>query len=106
MNVRISDMDVLLCPDCGGKHDNGWLHHSTITVHSRKEEDGDGIVRVIDGLEDSTYFETSEHIPGRRDTLDISFKCEHCQIPRMLRIQQHEGVTFMKWVESKEDFIA
>ena len=87
---------ALLCPKCGEAN----LHHGILDVICRKSPDEDGIKYEIDGFMQMNITPIKdEDIPGRRNNIDISFYCEYCPDECfVLRIIQHKGTTYIKWV--------
>jgi len=89
----------LLCPKCRGFN----LHQSVVTSRMRRVEDGPA-VSITHKQDGSATFEPDTGAPGRRDSLDIKFWCEHCDrddeegAQYTLRIEQHKGTTFLSWV--------
>lgn len=88
----------LLCPDCG----NNYMHHLEIHVTTRDGEDQGGTIATI-AQDGSTSLRRvgATQIPGRRDSLQISFWCEACgeDAPqKILQILQHKGNTEIGWL--------
>ena len=101
MNSRIQleedndDSDILICPLCGGN----YLHHESIDVFERKEDDKEGLHSTISGSGVNIIYDKRSANPSRRrNGLRIKFSCENCQsdIPNLI-ISQHKGQTIIKW---------
>lgn len=96
----------LQCPSCEGED----LHQRTVQVFFRKEEDGAGICMTTDRYGSETLLVESKEMPGRRDSLRITFWCESCSWGTgasddgppdrffVLEIKQSKGVTFFEWL--------
>lgn len=92
---------MLKCPSCGGTN----LHQGHVKVYSRDAEDGPGTVVTVDGLIAHTARVSARDIPGRRESLQISFFCEECdgdpsrwdKWSMVLEIRQHKGATYLSW---------
>lgn len=85
------DTDRLYCPNCGGAN----LHHDGVQVGFRRHEDElEPLVVTVD-----KHGVRARHAPlsGRRDSLTLSFWCEHCPEAPTLRIYQHKGETLLEW---------
>jgi hypothetical protein len=90
--VLFVDGDTLLCPKCG----SGNLHHSSVTTYFRDCEDGDAIRATMSKRK--VDIDRVGTAPGRRDSLQISFWCEHCDGKEYaLEICQHKGATEVVW---------
>lgn len=92
----IDGAGTLLCPFCGSNN----LHHQRLRAFERYEEN-DATATITE------IFGTWTHVrvgaaPGRRNTLDVEFWCEGGEHLPVLRIQQHKGSTFFRWVEPGE----
>jgi hypothetical protein len=100
-------MQVLKCPGCGGLN----LHHTEVTVFARQREDGNALrVDVLCGREFSDVGDGGTALttfvndaPGRRDSLEIHFRCEGCEEEPVLCIVQHKGWTMLSWRGIKND---
>jgi hypothetical protein len=98
-SLHVKNQLTLCCPSCGD--DEGYLHHTDITVFSRPVEDGpvtetrvhhDGSVRTF------PPDKGRRHNPSnRRDGLAIAFWCEHCGEGHELTLEQHKGFTYVNW---------
>jgi hypothetical protein len=97
--------DDLCCPIC---KEYGGLHHSTVKVFHRMEEDENpGTVVTVgaknpEGLPDTgpdvVRVERQRNLPGRRGTIQISFFCEGGHEAGVLQIMQHKGYTKIGWL--------
>jgi hypothetical protein len=79
----------LLCPECGGF----YLHHSTVTVFTRSEEDAESVTMIV-GL---PVFANLDNPSKRRDGVAIRFACEGCEFEGELTIAQVKGYTNVEW---------
>ena len=92
---------VLHCPRCGGD----YLHHGTVTVFSRAEDDSRTHVYEVGHLSSSSSVADSASVANpssRRDGLTINFRCEFCSTEDdndfiELTIAQHKGNTELGW---------
>lgn len=96
MQVKLDENNELLCPHC----DSNYLHHGTVTVYSREEDDA-AIVRTEVSLH-STHAALvpnakSGNPSSRRGGFAITFWCETCNGDSRLTFAQHKGVTAVKW---------
>ena len=84
---------VLLCPSCGG----GNLHHGTIHVYDREEDEEEGIhTRLNDGgICMDSYMR--DNPSSRRDGFTVDFRCEGCDQTSIMSISQHKGVTYAEF---------
>lgn len=91
------DDNVLLCPGCSGNN----LHHSTVTVFTRSQEDAKPVRTIIGNAEVITgaMLPTGENPSSRRDGIAIGFWCENCSFQGELTIAQHKGLTLVEWRE-------
>lgn len=87
------NMVALLCPVCG----NYNLHQGAIRAYHRDQEDGPGNLTVVKCGGVSVERVEDKDIPGRRDSMSISFWCEGGCRPCSLHIQQHKGTTYVRW---------
>jgi hypothetical protein len=103
MNISL-DFNTLTCPVCKGYD----LHHKTIKVYDRQNEDGLTNLIVVDVKgEVSKITEWEENPSSRRHAVEIMFECENCHFnergpipsisPFGLVIKQHKGITIMEW---------
>ena len=94
--IRTDENNELLCPKCG----ENYLHHETVTVYSRKEDDEKVIQTTInEGVLLSGVVPSSRaaNPSSRRDGLTISFWCEICHAKPVLTLAQHKGNTIVEW---------
>jgi hypothetical protein len=92
----ITGTDELACPSCGG----GNLHHSTITVFSRREDEAEVLQTKVCGVRGTvtvTRDAGADNPSRRRDGIAIGFYCETCRVAPELTIAQHKGSTFINW---------
>lgn len=94
-----SEGRVICCPECGGL----TLHQCTVTVYERDGEDGPGTkVEVLSSKAVNVTRLERADLPGRRQSLDIEFRCEICNFDAgasfILRIAQHKGETQVAWL--------
>jgi hypothetical protein len=92
-----SSTDTLVCPRCD---EDGGLHHDTVTVYDRSEDDARTIVTTCDGRQTTMAVQPSHGLPNpsaRRHGLTIGFRCEHCGDGLVLTIAQHKGATLLHW---------
>lgn len=97
--AAVVDDGYLLCLECGGQ----YLHHGETRVINRVSEDQSGTIAtiVVDGMSLKTI--EAKDIPGRRDCVEIDFRCENCSESAFtLRIKQHKGKTLVDWVDNKD----
>lgn len=110
------DGDTLLCPNCG----EDYLHQESVVVLVRDREDGPATrvevkaspselqpwiaarqgIDVLPPLEHpaaEVRVSRAAHPPGRRDSIAITFFCEHCPAKPVLVIAQHKGMTLVTW---------
>jgi hypothetical protein len=101
----------LLCPVCNANN----LHHDSVSVYHRREDEEAVRVTTVDGSELVSSVvpnKTSGNPSGRRDGVVISFWCEHCHAnadedfpdhPALfhLEILQHKGTTYLNWKTPK-----
>ena len=81
----------LKCPQCK----EAWLHQTRAHVAFRDDEDGPGTVtECACGV---SAARRSNTLPGRRDSLRITFQCEQCDGDMVLMIMQHKGQTLFYW---------
>lgn len=97
MLVTISGDCILCCPRCGG--DN--LHHGSVQVFNRRQEDGPSSAVLIPIREGPRVGAPSDNPSARRNGLLINFFCETCgEAPAedlTLEVIQHKGNTFVRW---------
>lgn len=105
---------ALICPRCRGNN----LHHGTVKVYERFQEDGDGTITTVLGGSTKLRFAKSEEIPWRRGRVEIAFFCEYCDSPdteedeqgcealsqsmptgMRLVIEQHKGTTYLYFID-------
>ena len=92
--MQIDPEEPLLCPACG----EDYLHQQGVRILQRFREDGDGTeVVVLSAHRVQMQPLAAAEIPGRRDSIEISFTCEHCDAIPALWISQHKGRTFLEW---------
>ncbi len=94
-------IQTLKCP--AGFDD--YLHQQQVIVRTRTLEDGDGLEATVSGGDwsDKTQSVTlrpveSDAMPGRRQSVDIVFACEHCRGGHTLRLLQRKGNTTLEWL--------
>jgi ribosomal protein S27AE len=86
--------DEIQCPKC--RH--GFMHHHTVNLYNRAEEDDPTGVHVrarAKGLEINRSMVGNPSY--RRDGLTIALECEQCGNTSVLNIYQHKGVTYIGW---------
>lgn len=95
-HISLIDGDNLLCPKCG----SGNLHHSSVTTFFRDCEDSDATRAVLSKRATTIDRVPCSAVPGRRDSLRITFWCEHCDEKEyVLEIEQHKGSTLIAWTD-------
>lgn len=86
--------DTLLCPNC----ESTCLHHQSIEVFDRKEDDQTGTHTLVEsGDIVSKHSNLSGNPSRRRDGIKIHFMCEECDAKPVLTIAQHKGQTLIVW---------
>lgn len=89
------DGEVLLCPHCNGD----TLRHGRVVVANRRAENDDGVVTTVSFSGVHSWEASSTDLPGRRDSLALSFRCENETCPPLaLLVMQHKGSTLLRWV--------
>ena len=87
---------TLTCPECS----EGYLHHDTITVYSRSEDETATFVSEIGHKTTVAQILPSSKTnnpSARRSGLSIGFWCETCDFRGTLKIAQHKGNTNVWW---------
>lgn len=85
---------ALVCPCCS-EH---YLHHGTITVFDRGEDDERGLATTLNDGSVRVVTDLAGNPSSRRDGMRIQFWCEYSQRTDIaLVIQQHKGATLMYW---------
>ena len=100
-DMNLDDGDILCCPSCREAN----LHQGNILAYQRHHEDGTGRKTHVPSSGDVPLHSLVDDsdIPGRRDSLEIEFSCEHCHgeekpsNPYVLVIRQHKGTTYIHW---------
>ena len=84
---------ALVCPFCGGSD----LHQDSMQVIWRMEDASTGL--RIQSLSDETFSvdHDASGAVGRRQAMEITFWCEHCDTRPTLLIYQHKGKTYLTW---------
>jgi hypothetical protein len=93
MDFHTNNYDQLVCPNCLGL----CLHHSSIDVFERREDDPEHMQIHIDRSEVKISKGTHGNPSPRRDGLSILFWCEGCTNFPKLNIFQHKGSTYIQW---------
>lgn len=87
----------LLCPGCG----SGMLRHGRVRVFNRRYErpPGNDLVVTVSYMRvDVVRGGPMDDNPSEeRDGLLIDFECEDCENRSTLRLDQHEGSTYVAW---------
>lgn len=106
--VTMSSEGALVCPACGFD----CLHMHEVNVFARDHEDGPGMkIRVAlnasyaaDELLPHYGMEGVEApaMPGRRDAVAITMRCESCLTISRLQLMQHKGSMLTAWLSAKE----
>lgn len=108
-NLKTSSEGALACPSCGSE----CMHVDLVDVFARDHEDAGGM-KVSVGL-NSSYVDNDDapfhrakrvkarEIPGRRDSITITLRCEECWKGSQLRLQQHKGSTYAHWLTPTEN---
>lgn len=91
--------DELHCPHCGSEN----LHHVQTFMYCRRE-DKDGVFVISDPVSglvsQSKLKKDDEGNPSmRRHATVLMFDCEGCHDNPALIINQHKGISFLKWEE-------
>ena len=89
------DNDELECPRCGGI----YLPQESVAAIFRDREDGPGTLAESRKGEVTVRRLSDSEIPGRRDSIVITFSCETCgegAPASALQIMQHKGSTFFR----------
>ena len=89
-----ADEDWLCCPACGFF---GGLHHDTVTIFERSQEDAPSQALEIDNIWKMRRGEGDNNPSSRRDGVAIRFWCESCPTISELTIAQHKGTTILQW---------
>ena len=95
----------IVCPNCG----NGYLHHESVGIWDRGEDDVNGKNLLITGIGDwndkpLSFRFNDEHgmtwnPSPRRGGIRIQFSCECCSAVPVLAIYQHKGCTIIEWTD-------
>lgn len=89
------DGEVLLCPHCNGD----TLRHGRVVIANRRAENDDGVVTAVSPAGVHSWEASSTDLPGRCNSLALSFQCENEACPRLvLLVMQHKGSTLLRWV--------
>jgi hypothetical protein len=91
----------ICCPQCDNLGSDGvrypHLHHRTVTVFDRIEEDHDVIVTRISRGKVVRELNGSGNPSRRRGGIAIEFWCELCHGVSVLTLAQHKGSTHLEW---------
>lgn len=87
VNTTAED-DEIYCPECGK---NGYLHHSSVVVYERKEDQ----TATIHEIGPKTTLRPNPS--PRRHGIRIRFTCEQHTGAWDLLIFQHKGQSYMEW---------
>ena len=92
--VEIDDNNNLHCPRCGGE----FMHQKKYHFDMRKEDQA-SIAFTCE--EDGGLKAEHKHngIAGRRQSMEITFRCETCGKDSKLLIMQHKGSTIIEFEE-------
>lgn len=93
MDFHTNIEDQLVCPNCSG----AYLHHHSITVYERKEDDPNPLQIYIADKEVLIANDNEDNPSPRRGWLRIRFWCEGCTENPFLNIFQHKGSTYIQW---------
>lgn len=85
--------EVLMCPHCGFD----YLHHSTVEVYDRSEDEKTGLCTVAGNRQVSTTPGLRGNPSSRRDGIRIWFRCEGCDKESCITIAQHKGRTLIDY---------
>lgn len=100
-----STYGTLKCPTCGSE----YLHHDTVTVWSRSEDNAQGVLTTVTGLGETSVVPHADMrgCPSlRRHSVSLNFWCEDCHVTESgdvtesrlrLDIMQHKGMTLLQW---------
>lgn len=93
MDFNTNIDDQLVCPNCLGS----YLHHSSVTVYERKEDEPDSLQIYVSQGEVLISKDNEWNPSPRRGGLRIRFWCEGCAENPFLNIFQHKGSTYIQW---------